>query len=330
MKPLLVAYRGNFQPQLPDGVIPWSTEYHVARSIEALGHQVVRIQEDEQSWDDTVAEAAAADLFLWTQTYGFAHLWDSPDAITALEFLRLANIPTVGLHLDLWWGLEREHQVAEEPYFQHTQYMFTADGDHDDRWIDAGVHHHWSPPAVFGPECTPGTARPQLRSDVAFVGSWRGGYHDAWWPARKAMLDALQRRYRQRVRFWPRGHAVRGPALNDLYASVKVTVGDSCFADRSDRYFSDRPFEAVGRGAFLVMPWIRGLAEMLVDGEHIRYFPPGDHAEMIRLVDYYLAHDDERERIRRAGQAHVAQNHTYAVRMEDLLETVFAEQPAAA
>lgn len=327
MRPLVLAYRGNFQPDLPPGITPWSTEHHVARSLEELGHRVVRIQEDRDSWQRTLQETCNADLMLWTQTYGFAHQWDQTEAIAALEYLNRA-MPTVGIHLDLWWGLEREHQVLEEPFFQHTRWMFTADGDHDDRWVDAGVHHHWSPPAVFGPECTPGEARPQFRADVAFVGSWRGGYHDAWWPARKAMLDALQRRYHSRLRLWPRGSAVRGQALNDLYASTKVVVGDSCFADRSDRYFSDRPFETIGRGGFLVMPWIRGLAEMLVDGEHCRYYPPGDHAEMVRLVDHYLAHDAERERIRRAGQEHVRQNHTYARRLEALLTTVLSEQPA--
>jgi hypothetical protein len=327
MRPLTVAYRGNFQPDLPAGVTPWSTEYHVAASLELLGHQVVRIQENTCSWPDTVTAAQGADLFLWTQTYGYAQNWARDDEVAGLAALNAA-MPTAGLHLDLWWGLEREHQIRDLPYFQELGWVFTADGDHDEQFAQAGVHHHWSPPAVFGPECTPGTPRSTFRSDVAFVGSWRGGYHDAWWPQRKAMLDIVAQRYRQRARFWPRAGAVRGRNLNDLYASVKVVVGDSCFADTSDRYFTDRPFETVGRGGFLVMPWIRGLAELLIDGEHCRYYPPGDFPEMKRLIDHYLVHDDERERIRQAGQAHVAQNHTYANRCEALLNTVFSEIPA--
>lgn len=326
---LTVAYRGNFQPDLPAGVVPWSTEHHIAGSLEELGHQVVRIQEDRDDWVTTIRRSVSADVFLWTQTYGLAHRWDQTDARDALRILR-DDMPTVGVHLDLWWGLEREHQVLEEPFFQELGWVFTADGDHDDQWVEAGVHHHWSPPGVFGPECVPGRRHPQFAADVAFVGSWQGGYHDAWWPARQAMLDALRRRYRQRLKLWPRGRAVRGQRLNDLYASTKVVVGDSCFADRADRYFSDRPFECVGRGGFLIMPWIRGLAEMLIDGEHCRYYPPGDHAELIRLIDHYLAHDDERERIRKAGMEHVAQEHTYARRMDDILTTVLSEAPAAA
>lgn len=322
---LTIAYRGNFQPDLPAGVTPWSTEHHVAGSAEELGHRVVRIQENEVGWHDTLAMAAGADLFLWTSTYGYAAAWPRDEAFDALSMLH-RQMPTAGIHLDLWFGLDRARQVTEEPYFQGLDWLFTADGDHDDDFAAAGVQHRWSPPAVYGPECVPGTPRAQYRSDVAFVGNWRGGYHDEWWPHRMAMLEQLRRVYRQRVRFWPRGRAVRGEALNDLCASVKVTVGDSCFADRSRRYFSDRPFEAVGRGAFLVMPWIEGLAELLVDGEHCRYFPHGDHREMRRVIDHYLTHDVERERIRRAGQAHVRENHTYAHRLAALIEHVMAER----
>lgn len=317
----VVAYRGNFQPDLPRDVTPWSTEHHIALSLEDLGHQVIRIHEDRADWDATVDDAAGADLFLWTQTYGFAHRWDQGDALDALAKVNVA-MPTAGVHLDLWWGLERAHQVTEEPFFRGTSWMFTADGDHQDEFAAAGVNHEWLPPAVYRGECVSGERCQKYAVDVAFVGSWRGGYHDAWWPQRSAMLTELRRRYRSRLGLWPRQAAVRGHELNDLYASAKVIVGDSCFADTSSRYFSDRPFETVGRGGFLVMPWISGLADLLEDGVHCRYFPPGDHREMCRLIDHYLAHPAERDRIRTAGQAHVREHHTYANRMQQLLDTV--------
>ena len=60
---------------------------------------------------------------------------------------------------------------------------------------------------------------------------------------------------------------MRGADLNDLYASVKIAVGDSCYADRSTRYFSDRAFEAPGRGAFSLFPRIPALTDMLIEGE---------------------------------------------------------------
>lgn len=317
---LRIAYRGNFS-------VPFSTESHVAASMESLGHEVIRLQESEVGWAETLDVCALADVFWWTSTWGYAHQWDQDEAAAAVEVLN-DTLPTVAMHLDLFFGLSRDDQPAAEPWFRLRD-VFTADGDHDDEWAALGINHHWMPPAVYGGECHPGTPRGRYQSDVAFVGSWRHYGHEEWWPHRRAMLEHLQRAYGRRLRLWPRGPAVRGADLNDLYASAKVVVGDSCLADRSVRYFSDRAFETVGRGGFLVMPWVEGLAELLVDGEHCVYFPPGDHDEMCRLVDRWLADDEGRERIRRAGQAHVAARHTYAHRVVAILEQIGVDQPGA-
>lgn len=309
-----IAFRGNFS-------VDYSTESHVAASLELMGHEVVRLQESEVDWATTTAEAEMSDMLLWVQTYGYAVGWGRDVAADSLARLRDRGVPSVGFHLDLWWGLDRADQLTVEPFFR-VAHLFTADGDHDDGWASLGVNHHWSPPAVFGPECVPGMPQGRYRSDVAFVGSWQHYGHAEWWPYRKATLDFLKATYRSRVRFWPRGRAVRGRDLNNLYASVKVVVGDSCFADRAIRYFSDRAFETVGRGGFLVMPYIPGLADLLEDGKHCRYYPWGDHQELRRLIDFYVTHDEERERIRTQGQEHVRASHTYEDRMRAVLATV--------
>jgi hypothetical protein len=322
-EPLTIAYRGNFLPWIEaEGRTPWSTEYHVARSLELLGHRVVRVQEDQQDWRATEEAAADADLFLWTSTPGYAAQWDKAEAFRSLARLG-RRMPTVGYHLDLWFGLERDKAVHEEPFFQALGWVFTADGDHQAEFAAAGVNHLWCPPAVFGPECVPGTPREKYAVDVAFVGSWLD-YHPAWWPDRKRMLDFLKLRYRKRCRFFPDAGqpAVRSEDLNDLYASAKVIVGDSCFADRSTRYFSDRVFETVGRGGFLIHQRVPAVADMLGDGAHLRLYRHGDHEELGAIIDHYLEHVDARDGIRKAGQEHVAANHTYAHRLADVLATV--------
>lgn len=314
-----IAYRGNHS-------VPHSTESHVSASIEALGHEVVRIQENERSWPDTVAMTDGADLFLWTSTYGFACSWPKESAIEALGKIGAA-MPTVGMHLDLWFGLGRERMVYEEPFFQHLQFVFTADGDHDAEFAAAGVNHRWLPPAVYRAECTPGRRRSIYSTDVAFVGSWQGYGHAEWWPHRKALLDFLRGRYGRRFRCWPQPGrpAVRGAALNDLYASVSVVVGDSAMCDRSRLYWSDRAPETIGRGGFLVFPYIAGLAEQVIGGEHCAYYPPGNFDQLGRVIDHYLDDAHERERIRAAGQAHVAAEHSYENRVQEVLDVLCAE-----
>lgn len=320
---LTIGYTGNFGPS-------FSTESHVAASLELLGHRVVRLQEGEVRATDVPAALteAGADLWFWTQTYSLAEQGGTiEERARMVEAVRALGIPSVGFHLDLWWGLSREPAVYTEPFFQVDR-LFSADGDHDVEWESVGVRHTWSPPGVFGPECIEGTFRRHYASDVAFVGAHREYGHPEWEPTRMAMLAHLRRRYRGRFRCWPRGKAVRGLALCDLYRSVKVAVGDTCLADTSRYFFSDRYPETIGRGGFLIAPYVEGAADLFIDGQHCRYFPPGDWREMTRLVDYYLApeHEDERRRIVAQGQAHVRENHTYEVRAAAILARVVEDE----
>ncbi len=314
-----IGYLGNFGPA-------HSTENHVAASFEAEGHQVVRWQENADGIFDAVARLApldGVDLVLWTRTG-----WDPPVPpemqLHALEVLRAAKIPTVGFHLDRWWGLDRQHQVLDEPFFR-SELVITADGHHTADWAAAGVNHAWLPPAVFHAEAEQlGRPRPQYSSDIAFVGSWQH-YHPEW-GYRLELVRWLQRTFRQRVRMWPRGgKAVRGQDLADLYASVKVVVGDSCLAPATDgrpisRYWSDRIPETLGRGGFLLHPHVDGIEEHFTDGEHLRLYPLGDFVELQRLIVHYLRRDADRQRIAAAGRAHVLEHHTYRVRARQVLD----------
>lgn len=318
-------YVGNFEPD-------HSTENEVAKGLEENGHEVVRLQENQPATWETLRPASLLeaegmfDVLLWTRTG-----WDWPrtacgwthgeaDAIqrAALASMRSLGIPTVGYHLDRWWGLNREGQVREEPFFR-VDLLVTADGGHDELWEAEGVRHHWMPPGVSHLECGGGTHRPELAGDVAFVGSWRPGYHREW-AHRPTLIRFLQQNYRRQLRLWPQARrpAVRGEQLRDLYTSTKVLVGDSCLVNSSSRYWSDRIPETLGRGGFLLHPYVEGIEEHFTDGKHLRLWPLGDWSELRRLIDYYLAHDEERTAIAEEGRRHVLENHTYAVRMAQL------------
>jgi SAM-dependent methyltransferase len=117
---------------------------------------------------------------------------------------------------------------------------------------------------------------------------------------------------------------MRGRDLNDLLASAKVVVGDSLCVDFKKAYYtSDRPYEVAGRGGFQIFPYIKGLDEEFVDGETIVFYEFGNFGQLREKIDYYLAHDEQRERIRAAGQAWVREHATYHDRMRQLLDTVF-------
>ncbi len=315
--------------QIGNAGVPWCTEVELHKAMEANGWTVEFHQENEPHIFLTVAERLQqeprADLVLWTRTG-----WNPPvphdEQYTMLNAARDMGILTVGAHLDRWIGLEREGQIDEEPYFR-CQVMATADGGHPEHWAERGIDHRWFPPGVSEFECGGGTYNRRLASDVAFVGSWRPGYH-ALWTHRPELVNFLRSTYRTRCRFWGgAGRSMRGPALRDLYASTKVNVGDSCLVGGATRYLSDRVPETLGRGGFLLHPHVEGVTDgtLYTDGEHLRTWPLGDWGELRRLVDYYVVHDDERRAIAEAGRRHVLETATYTVRTRTLLEQLQAE-----
>lgn len=308
------AYLGNFS-------VPYSTESHVAASLESLGVDVLRIQEGETPTTEVarLASEHKADMFLWTQTYGLALTAGSKDdRLNMLKHLRRVGIPSVGFHLDRWWGLERNTQIFTEPFFS-CDYLFTADGGHDEEWEEAGVNHHWLPPGVFHEEAYDGVKERHFAADIVFVGSWRHYGHEEWWPHRSKMLNTVRRKYRHRMKLFPQRQAIRGKELTNLYASCKLAIGDSCAVGNPSRYWSDRIPETTGRGALLIHPNVEGLDEV---HPFLPVYTPGDLDEMMDLIEFYLVDDNAREDSRFANASHTREFNTYRNRMEELFKKV--------
>ena len=306
-----VLYRGNFQPEVPEPD-RWSTEHQVAKTMEALGVTVVRAQEIKQgawSWTDIVkcADEIRPDLFLWTQTWNV----DPEGGYDALEDLRRLGVPSASFHLDLYWGVHRQAQLLDHPFWR-TDCCFTADGGHDKQFARNGIRHVWSPPAIYEPDAIIGDVREEYTWPAVFVGSFPYP-HPEHAEARRDLIMGLKDRLRGRLRVFSGG--VRGTTLADLYRSATVVVGDSCLAGKSPRYWSDRIPETLGRAGFLVHPYVEGVEEHYTDGEHLRLFEPGDLGQAAALVEYYVAHPDEARAIALAGREHVLAHHTYRHRI---------------
>lgn len=150
--------------------------------------------------------------------------------------------------------------------------------------------------------------------------------------SREAWLEVLCRHFPQ-LRIWApsREQLPSGSALRDHYAgrawgremyqilhSSKVTLNHH--GNVAPYANNMRLFEATGVGAFLLTDWKANLGDMFEVGkELVAYRSPEECAELIR---YYLDHDEEREAIARAGQARTCREHTYANRINDLVNFV--------
>lgn len=83
-----------------------------------------------------------------------------------------------------------------------------------------------------------------------------------------------------------------------------------------------RLYEATGVGAFLITDEKDNLGELFEVGSEIESYRDSD--ELVDKVRYYLAHDDEREKIARAGQERTLRDHTYLQRMKELEQIIEA------
>jgi hypothetical protein len=319
---------GNFEPE-------YSTENDLLHALLTLGHDVMKLQEQHQHlWEKAIRQIRVGhyDYVLWTTTEGLAKQVDTR-VQRQLQFVaRQHAVPVYGYHLDRWWGLKRWMRVLDEPFFRSDR-VYTADGHHAEFWHYAGVEHECRYPAISGRWLGRGNVRPEYECDIAFVGNWRDYGHTEW-AHRPQLVRWLQRNYPDRVKFIPfEGQlAIRGRELNDVYASAKVVVGDSCLVPGADgkpmtRYTSDRVPETLGRGGLLIHPEVDGVTydkggiaglSSYVPGEHLLTWELGNWAMLQEMIEWALSHPDENEEIREAAVKHVADLHTYTKRMESI------------
>lgn len=307
---MVIFYLGNF-------LSPWCTEVHISKTLQKLGHEVVELQENFTQPDHLANRfgVEAFDLFLFTRTWGETLKKDH------LDILRRRSIPSASFHLDLYMGLERDGGLGSDPFWS-TDFVFTPDGDPDSaqEFRKLGINHHYLKPGVYEDECY--IADVPISREIIFVGSY--SYHPEY-PYRQKLIDFLKNTYGNRFEHWGSqgmGH-VRGEDLNRLYASSKIVVGDSLMLPGHTHYWSDRVYETLGRGGFLIHPYIKGLEEEFIDGNELVFYQHGKLATSLqRKIDHWLMADTEREEIRRMGHEFVKSQCTYTQRMNQMLDVI--------
>lgn len=333
---LRVGYIGNFMPF-------HSTENHVRKSLEEMGHMVMPIQEDIYTADRVyqLVKDSGCDLLLYTRTWGMAGLQ------AVLDRLQAEGVPSASYHLDLYYGLERTglyrdlkskgiDGIHNDPFW-HTTYVFTVDGNPKSaEWFKQNnINHFYVRAGVYGKEAyiaaeSAANGKRDFENDIVFVGSY--GYHPEW-PYRHQLIDWLRNTYGPRFRLVPTPGqpAIRNEALNQLYADTKIVVGDTlCPGFTHDEYWSDRVYETTGRGGFIIHPMIKGLETQFVDKKEAVFYKYQDFEQLKALIDYYLEHDEEREAIRRAGHERTKREHTYVHRMTQILSKIAEFEPQIA
>lgn len=215
---------------------------------------------------------------------------------------------TVSWLFDLYHDLPKEmgcqRSIKDNPFYADR--VFMSDGG------EVGIQKETLRQGIHGPEAVLGRAN--VDHDVVFIGS------DTYF-GRHKMIEFLKDTYGDRFAHYGIGGKpeVRGIELNNLIAGSKVVVGDSVY---SPNYWSNRIYEVIGRGGFLLHPKVEGIDKEFEHYKHFIPFERGNFEQIKEIVDYYISHDKEREKIRLAGFKYCKENYKYEDRCKILLQKV--------
>ncbi|MHC5033662.1 MAG: CgeB family protein [Planctomycetota bacterium] len=163
-------------------------------------------------------------------------------------------------------------------------------------------------------------------------------------PEYRKRLYALNRLIQEKfdVRWWGRKMSFRRNSLRDWFSPGRRAWGGGMVwnqqfakACHCAKVFltlprrpeisgglSNRAFWVTGIGTFTLTLYKEGIEEFFEPGKEIAVFH--DHDEMVEKVRHYLAHDEEREAVAKAGQERTLREYTNQHLLEDFLERLAA------
>jgi spore maturation protein CgeB len=141
-----------------------------------------------------------------------------------------------------------------------------------------------------------------LEYDIGFLGN------DTY-PYRRSLLEKIGKEFKLL-----RSTSKPGEEYSRLLSRCKLTFNCAMNHDMNMRFF-----EAMSIGRMLLTDMVEGQEDVAKEGEH--YIAYKGWPDLRFKIDYYLRHNEEREKIAKAGADWVHNGHTYADRLEDILHT---------
>ena len=209
------------------------------------------------------------------------------------------------LRPNAWWVIDThlryEKDLEKARLFD---YVFAAQRDGAEKLERDGIRNVFWLPLAADPAVHKKYALPK-KYDVSFVGHLAPGQ-------RNELLQAIRETVPNRFigqKFFDE--------MARIYSESKIVFNRSLKND-----INMRVFEAMATGSLLLTNDLadNGLEVLFKTGEQVAVYSGKN--DLLRKIEYYLKHPDERERTAREGRKAILKEHTYPKRMRALLETV--------
>lgn len=231
---------------------------------------------------------------------------------------REAAPPRPGV-VNILWIISHPDQVTEEELVGYDHVLVASEGHAGSLVSPAGVPVSVLPQFASS-RFTEAADTRRERHDLLFVGNWRGVYRRIVWDAhclgRRPALVGDGWRYLAPAETVARH--VPYPELPGLYRSARILLVDHWDDMRDRGYVSNRVFDALASGVFVIADDVQGLTQMLPGAlETYRTLP-----ELDELLRRYLADPDRRASVAARGRELVLASHTVEHRADELLRVV--------
>ncbi|GAA3408564.1 glycosyltransferase [Paenibacillus hodogayensis] len=305
-----------------------SLDQGIEHALRSIAREVAVVQPDGDA-----AQAAAAekpDLVLVLDAAGVSVPADQIDRIRAQ-----------GIRTAVWLPDDPYHSDATATIAPHYDYVFTLESSCVPVYRELGCHQsHYLPLAV-----NPGFTRQfkvseAYRHDICFVGSafWnRVAYFDE-------IADYLATKRVKIIGYWwerlnkyaKLAKFIDGVWLSPEetakhYSGSKIVINLHRSAEDADHNSNSRKipansvnprlFEIASCAAFQLVDQRPDLPGLYTPGHDIVTF--STPRELVRQLDYYLNHEEERREIARRALFRTVTEHTYAKRLQQMLGIVF-------
>jgi spore maturation protein CgeB len=279
---------------------PWGFENHVISALDEMNCTVISTDFRQERQNLPILLQQESDIVL----------------VCKGEFIQPELIKSLPYPTALWYceqiGNEREADYEsllrkkELAYNASAfDYVFSHDKNNMQIYRNIGCKNvYWLPSAAVNTKVHKKLGIPK-KHDITFVGSMT--YR------RKNILTALEKHFQI---FTP--NIWDNKEINEVFNESKIVL---------NIHLSDLPNietrigEVLGSGSFLLTEELSS-QDLFADGEHLVQWHKGDIDDLIKQIQYYLFHEDERERIATNGHHFARKHHTFAKRMHQLLSVI--------